>query len=96
MTAVNIAELRGHLSTYLKRVRGGEEILIRDRNTPVAKLVPLAESETYDERMLRLAAEGIVRLPEAPMDWEAFFALPAPDVPLEKLLAALDAERGED
>jgi len=96
MTAVNIAQLRGHLSTYLKRVRRGEEILIRDRDTPVAKLVPLREGQIHSKRMLRLAARGLVRLPKKPMDWDAFFALPAPDVPLEKLLAALDAERGED
>jgi len=96
MQAVNIAKLRGHLSTYLKRVRRGEEILIRDRNTPVAKLVPLSKTEEYDQRLLRLAAQGVVRLPEKPMDWDAFFALPAPDVPLEKVLAALEAEREED
>lgn len=96
MRSVNIAELRGHLSTYLKRVRRGEQILIRDRNTPVAKLVPLSETEEYDQRLLRLAAQGVVRLPEKPMDWDAFFALPAPDVPLEKVLAALEAEREED
>ncbi len=96
MQAVNIAELRGHLGTYLKRVRRGEEILIRDRNTPVAKLVPLSESETYDERMLRLAAEGLVRLPEKPLDWEAVFSIPGCDVPLEKVLAAIEAEREED
>ncbi len=96
MQAVNIAQLRGHLSTYLKRVRRGEEILIRDRETPVAKLVPLPENEVHSERMLRLAAQGLVRLPEKPMDWDAFFAMPAPDVPLEKILAAIEAERGED
>lgn len=96
MHVVNIAKLRGHLSTYLKRVRRGEEILVRDRNTPVAKLVPLSESETYDERIVRLAAQGVVRLPEKPLDWETIFSIPGCDVPLEKVLAALEAEREED
>lgn len=96
MHVVNIAKLRGHLSTYLKRVRRGEEILVRDRNTPVAKLVPLSESETYDERIVRLAAQGVVRLPEKPLDWETIFSIPGCSVPLEKVLAALEAEREED
>ena len=96
MQAVNIAQLRGHLSTYLKRVRRGEEILIRDRDTPVAKLVPLSEDEAYDARLLELAAQGLVRLPEKPLNWEEVFSIPGSDVPLDKLLAAIEAEREED
>ena len=36
MLAVNIAELKARLSSYLQRVRAGEEIVTRDRNLPVA------------------------------------------------------------
>jgi antitoxin (DNA-binding transcriptional repressor) of toxin-antitoxin stability system len=41
MLAVNIAELKAQLSSYLQLVCAGEEIMIRDRNLPVAELVPL-------------------------------------------------------
>ena len=40
MRSVNVAELKNWLSKYLTFAKGGEEIIIRDRNLPVAKLVP--------------------------------------------------------
>ncbi len=42
MRSVNIAELKNRLSRYLTFAKGGEEIIIRDRNLPVAKLVPFS------------------------------------------------------
>ena len=36
MKSVNIAELKDRLSGYLNDVKAGEEILVRDRNQPVA------------------------------------------------------------
>lgn len=45
--------------------------------------------------LLDLAAAGIIRLPERPWCVEEILALPAPDIPLEKFLAALDADREE-
>ncbi|MGA2269269.1 MAG: type II toxin-antitoxin system prevent-host-death family antitoxin [Bryobacteraceae bacterium] len=38
---VGIAELKAHLSYYVRAARKGREIVIKDRNTPVAKLAPL-------------------------------------------------------
>ncbi len=37
---VGIAELKGKLSAYLRAVRKGGEIVIKDRETPIARLVP--------------------------------------------------------
>lgn len=37
---VGIAELKGKLSQYLRVVRQGGEIVIKDRDTPIARLVP--------------------------------------------------------
>jgi prevent-host-death family protein len=39
---VRIAELKARLSAYLRRVRAGETITVLDRDTPVARLAPLA------------------------------------------------------
>jgi prevent-host-death family protein len=36
---VNVVELKSKLSEYLRSVRNGNEIIIKDRNTPIAKLV---------------------------------------------------------
>jgi len=40
MRCVNVAELKDKLNKYLGFAKEGEEIVIRDRNLPVAKLVP--------------------------------------------------------
>jgi len=84
------------LSAYLGRVRGGEEILIRDRNLAVAKLVPLSKTEDFDEELLELAAQGQLRLPERSLDLRSFFAMPAPNIAVDKLRAAVEEEREED
>lgn len=64
MVSVNIAELKNRLSKYLTFVKGGEEIVIRDRNLPVAKLVPFPAEEATEEDLLLVAA-GKMRLPKS-------------------------------
>jgi prevent-host-death family protein len=65
MRTVNVAELKNQLSKYLTFARAGEEIVIRDRNLPVAKLVPFSTEEASEEDLLLVAA-GKMRLPENP------------------------------
>ncbi|MBA3437515.1 MAG: type II toxin-antitoxin system Phd/YefM family antitoxin [Thermoleophilaceae bacterium] len=52
---VGIRELRHDLSRYLRRVKGGERLVVTDRNRPVAVLAPLPEDEDPYERLI---AEG--------------------------------------
>lgn len=40
MLQVKVAEFRNKLSSYLKRVRRGAEIVITDRDTPIGRLIP--------------------------------------------------------
>ncbi|MBI3698142.1 MAG: type II toxin-antitoxin system prevent-host-death family antitoxin [Acidobacteria bacterium] len=47
-SAVRIAELKNHLSRYLRSAQKGHEIVIKDRETPIARLVP------YDKPRERL------------------------------------------
>ncbi len=94
-TTVNVAELRRHLSAYLNRARKGEEILIRDRNLPVAKLVPLSTAKDFEEGLLELAAQGLVKLPEKRWDFKTFLCTRVPEVPIAKLRAAIEADREE-
>jgi len=58
--SVGVAELRQNLSVYLRRVSGGERLLVTDRNRPVAELGP-APSTGPD--LDRLIAEGRVSRP---------------------------------
>jgi prevent-host-death family protein len=48
MAEVRIAELKSKLSEYLRAVRSGNEVVIKDRETPIARIVP------YENRPRRL------------------------------------------
>ncbi len=41
MKAANIADFKNHLSRYLSLVERGEEIEVRKRNVPIARVVPV-------------------------------------------------------
>ena len=45
MRRVQIAELKAHLSKYLAQVRTGDTVIVCDRHTPIARLVPYAETD---------------------------------------------------
>ena len=66
MRSVNVTELKNRLNRYLAFAKNGEEIVIRDRNFPVAKLVPFSAEDASEEEML-LAATGKMRLPTRPI-----------------------------
>lgn len=59
MKTINVAELKAHLSQYLRRAQKGERIVVMDRQTPIAELVPLMRPGNVWER---LAAERGLRL----------------------------------
>lgn len=44
MISANIAMLKAKLSFYLGQVKRGHEVLVMDRNTPVARVVPFREA----------------------------------------------------
>jgi prevent-host-death family protein len=48
MKEVKIADLKAHLSAHLATVRRGEVIVVCDRSTPFARLVPLNEAGEDD------------------------------------------------
>jgi prevent-host-death family protein len=58
MKGVGVAELRTRLSEYLRKVRRGRTLVVLDRQTPIARLVPYED----DAALLRLRPP----LPDAP------------------------------
>jgi prevent-host-death family protein len=46
---VKVAELKSKLSEYLRSVRRGNEIVIKDRDTPIARIVPY---EDHPKRLI--------------------------------------------
>ena len=68
MNKARVAELKNNLSRYLSYVREGGEVLILDRDTPVARLVPFEaaghERETdqgqAEERLGQMERQGLI------------------------------------
>lgn len=56
MAEAGIRELRNHLSKYLDRVRNGEELVVTDRGTAIARVVPIGQPRAYD----RLVDNGLI------------------------------------
>jgi antitoxin (DNA-binding transcriptional repressor) of toxin-antitoxin stability system len=64
MITVNIAKLKNELSSYLKKVRSGEDVLILDRHQPIARIsaVQSLHATSSDEVLCSdLEAKGIIQ-----------------------------------
>ncbi len=60
MKAIKVSELKAHLSKYLRMASRGSQILVKDRDEPIAQLgPPHAEAASWRDRM---AFEGRLRL----------------------------------
>ena len=94
MRSVNVAELKNRLSTYLTYAKGGEVIVIRDRNLPVAKLIPFTAEDASPEE-LALVAEGGMRLPDKPLDLDQLWKMPRANVRGNAATQAVLDERNE-
>jgi prevent-host-death family protein len=80
---VGIADLKARLSAYLRAVRRGRSLVILDRDTPVARVVPYDRAEPLG--VLRRLARR--RLQDVP--------LPPPLRTDVDIVALLAEERGE-
>lgn len=91
--SVNIAKLKDRLSAYLDQVRQGEEIIVRDRRRPIARIVPLSVEDWTTEEETLISA-GLLKPAEAPLP-ASFWKIPAPRVSAKRAAAALRWARGE-
>jgi antitoxin (DNA-binding transcriptional repressor) of toxin-antitoxin stability system len=82
MKRVGIADLKAHLSGHLRTVRKGETLVIIDRETPVARLVPFGAS-----------ASGLVTR-QPTRELQAFKPLPPLSPPVDSLAALLEERQG--
>jgi antitoxin (DNA-binding transcriptional repressor) of toxin-antitoxin stability system len=65
MKSINVSELKAHLSKYLRLASRGAQIVVRDRDEPIAQLgPPRGEAVSWRDR---LAREGRLRL--GTQDW---------------------------
>ena len=66
MIQVNISEVKNRLSYYLRLVRGGEQIEILDRTTPLARITHVSKAETENREtpwIKEMVGLGIVSPP---------------------------------
>jgi prevent-host-death family protein len=75
-----VAELKAQLSRYLSRVKAGEEILVTERGTPVARLVPVGAGRPEHEGLRDLERQGLLRLGSGKLPKD-FWKLPRPRDP---------------
>jgi prevent-host-death family protein len=61
MKVANIAELKNHLSDYLRLVENGEVIEVAKRNVPFARIVPLPKKPHNQTRLGALMGSVTVK-----------------------------------
>lgn len=61
--SVAIRELKNSLSRYLELVKGGETLVVTDRNRPVAQIIPISGAAQFDAEWQELIAAGTLCVP---------------------------------
>ena len=94
MKRATISEAKNQLSALIRRVRRGEEVLILDRDVPVARLVPVVSMTRGDESRLlaELERRGVIRRASVAPSREV---LPPIDVGNVDLVDAVVRDRDE-
>ena len=94
MRSTNIADLRNRLTRYLHEVRAGEEIVVRDRQRPIAKIVPFTvDGDDADEAAL--VAGGLMRRGSGVLP-VSFWKARRPRVTIQAAVGAVRADRDGD
>jgi len=99
MKTVNIADLKNRLSAYLQLVRNGEELLVKDRDVPVAQIAPYRAGNLAEEER-QLVAAGILKAPRKSIRnwdkfWHDFWAIPGAKLTEKEAMQAVLDERKE-
>jgi len=80
---VRIADLKAHLSEHLRKVRRGQTLVVYDRDTPIARVLP------YED------ARGALQIRPATLDPKDVHLPPPPKMPVDSLAALLE-DRNRD
>ena len=93
MRSTNIADLRNRLTQYLREVRAGEEIVVRDRQRPIAKIVPFTVDDD-DADDAALVSSGLMRKGSGHLS-ASFWRARRSRVTMQAAVAAVRADRDE-
>jgi antitoxin (DNA-binding transcriptional repressor) of toxin-antitoxin stability system len=90
MKAIKVSELKMHLSRYLRMASRGTQILVQDRDEPLAQLGPPQGQPTAWRD--RLAQQGRLKLGR--QDWDELVISPLPQsIDAQAALAAVRDDR---
>jgi prevent-host-death family protein len=92
MRTVNISDLKARLSAHIQIVRNGEEVLVCDRNRPVARIVPCHLADRSEQER-RLVAHGVLTPPSKKRPASIAWPTPPGDVPDEVMEQVWREER---
>ncbi len=92
MKTAAVSELKARLSKYLNQVKSGEEVLITDHGTPVARLLPISRKRAVSESMAAMEKRGLIRLGSGKLPKD-FWAMPKAEDSEGLVLRALLEER---
>jgi prevent-host-death family protein len=92
----NVSELKSRLSSYLACVQRGEEIIVRDRNRPIARIVPLTTGGGDEIEETALVAAGVIKLPARDKLPASFWKWKGSKVTVKRAVKAVTDERDED
>jgi len=90
----SVVDFKARLSEHLRAVKAGHELVITDRGVPVARVMPLDDSERRSTRRMRLSRSGVLRPGHGKLPKALQQAPDGPEVGAD-VLAALLQERGE-
>ena len=57
----SVVELKAKLSEHLRQVKSGHELIVTERGIPVARMLPLDDSERRSTRRVRLTRSGALK-----------------------------------
>lgn len=66
MSAVGIKDLKNRLTSYLRRTKKGEEVIVTERGKPIAVIQPIqsvSQPASLEARLAKMAAQGLITLP---------------------------------
>lgn len=88
MISVGIRELKNNLSRYLRRVKGGEDVVVTERGKPVARLTREegAAESCLEEDLRRLETAGIITRATNPRRRKHTPPLKVPGKPLSEIV----------
>lgn len=94
MVKVPLSELKARLSEYLRRVKGGEEVIVTERGRAIALLSPVPRTEAAEAELDALVQSGLVRPAKRRLD-KRFWDVPHGRDSKRAVLETLLRERRE-